>query len=100
MIIRGFFSIIRLASAILSYASRRVLPKIGSSVFELSAGRLIAISNEIVVFGRAGNEESLISYGKIKNLIDKDFGDPPFVLIIPGKLHFTEKEYLEYHRAD
>jgi len=31
--------------------------------------------------------------------LKKDFGDPPFVIIIPGKLHFTEKEYLEYYRV-
>jgi len=60
----------------------------------------ITQEDEIVIFGRAGSEEPLIAYGKIKNLIDKDFGNPPFVLIILGKLHFTEKEYLEYHRAD
>ncbi len=56
--------------------------------------------NEIIVFGRAGSEEPLIFFGKIKDLLEKDFGEPPFVLIIPGKLHFTEKEYLDYHRAD
>ena len=56
--------------------------------------------DEIVVFGRAGSEEPLILYGKIKNLLDKDFYDPPFVLIILGELHFTEKEYLGYYQVD
>jgi len=60
----------------------------------------ISEEDEIVVFGRAGSKEPLIEFGKIKDLLEKDFGDPPFVLIIPGKLHFTEKEYLEYHRVD
>ncbi|MBL7169405.1 MAG: diphthine synthase [Candidatus Aenigmarchaeota archaeon] len=59
----------------------------------------ITEDDEIIVFGRAGSEEPLIICGKIKNLIERDFGNPPFVLIIPGKLHFTEKEYLDYYRA-
>jgi diphthine synthase len=56
--------------------------------------------DEIVVVGRIGNENSSIVFGKIKDLIEKDFGEPPFVLILLGKLHFTEKEYLEYCRVD
>jgi len=60
----------------------------------------ISDENELVVFGRAGAEEPLIVYGEIKDIIGKDFGEPPFVLIIPGELHFTEEEYLEYYRVD
>jgi diphthine synthase len=51
--------------------------------------------SEIVVFARAGSENSLIAYGKVKDLIRKDFGSAPAVLIIPGILHFTEKEFIE-----
>jgi len=50
---------------------------------------------DVVVFARAGSEDSLINYGKVKELIEMDFGEPPAVLIVPGILHFTEKEYLE-----
>lgn len=53
---------------------------------------------EIVVFARAGSEKPLIVYGKVKNLLNKDFGKPPFVIIVPGQMHFTEKEYLEEFR--
>jgi len=60
----------------------------------------ITQEDEIIIFGRAGSEEPLIVYGKIKNLIEKDFGNSVFVLIIPGKLHFTEKEYLEFYRVE
>jgi len=59
----------------------------------------ITQENDIIIFGRVGSEEPLIAYGKIKNLIEKDFVNPPFVLIVPGKLHFTEKEYLEFYRV-
>ncbi len=53
---------------------------------------------EVVVFARAGSDKPLIVYGKVKDLIKRDFGEPPFVMIIPGKLHFTEREYLENFR--
>jgi len=53
---------------------------------------------EIIVFTRAGSEKPLIIYGQVKDLLNKNFGNPPYVIIIPGKLHFTEKEYLEFYR--
>ena len=65
----------------------------------LSDMKLLTKNNEIVVFGRAGSYKTLITYGKIKDLIKKNFGEPPFVLILPGKLHFTEKEYLEMYKV-
>jgi diphthine synthase len=56
-------------------------------------------NTKIIVFGRAGSEEPLILYGKVKNLLGKEFGEPPFVIIVPGKLHFSEKEFLEYYKV-
>jgi diphthine synthase len=53
---------------------------------------------EVVLFGRAGSEDSLIVYGKVEDFLNKDFGKPPFVIIVPGQMHFTEKEYLEQFR--
>jgi diphthine synthase len=53
----------------------------------------------IVVLARIGSEKPLIMYGKVKNLLNKDFGNPPYVIVVPGKLHFTEKEYLEFYGA-
>ncbi len=37
-----------------------------------------------------------IKYGTISDLIDYEFTDTPHSLIIPGKLHFSEKEVLEF----
>jgi diphthine synthase len=48
---------------------------------------------EIVIFSRAGSKNPSIVFDKIKNLIDKNF-DKPAVIIIPGILHFTEREFL------
>lgn len=50
---------------------------------------------EVIVFARAGSERPLIVYGKVSELIERDFGKPPAVFIIPGILHFTEREYIE-----
>jgi len=38
---------------------------------------------------------TLIGYGTAEELRKKSFGSPPHVLIVPGKLHFSEEEYLE-----
>jgi len=39
--------------------------------------------------------DTVIKYGTTKDLKNEDFGKPPHVLIVPGKLHFSEEEYLE-----
>jgi len=79
-----------------SEKNRYMTPNQGMKI--LLRMKAITDETEIVVFARAGSEKPLIMYGKIKELIEKDFGEPPFVMIIPSKLHFTEKEYLEYYR--
>ncbi len=53
---------------------------------------------EIVVFARVGSDNQLIKFGKVGELKDIDFGEPPMVLIIPGNMHFTEREYLNNFR--
>ena len=47
-----------------------------------------------VVFAKAGSRSPFIAYDKVKNLVKKDFKELPAVLVIPGILHFTEKEFL------
>ena len=51
---------------------------------------------KVVVLARAGSLKPKIVYGKIKDLIDYDFGPPLHSIIIPGKLHFMEEEALKY----
>lgn len=48
-----------------------------------------------VVIARAGSEDPLVRADTIEKLSDMDFGDPPHALILPGSLHFLEKEALE-----
>jgi len=56
-------------------------------------------NTDVVIFARAGSKNPLIVYGKVKDLLKKFFGNPPFVIIVPGKLHFAEREYLEFYRV-
>ena len=57
---------------------------------------VISEDKKVVVLARAGSLEPKIVYGKIKDLINYDFGKPLHCIIIPGKLHFMEEEALKY----
>ncbi len=47
-----------------------------------------------VVLARAGSIEPTIRAGYVGDLVKEDFGGQPHVLIVPGKLHIVEAEYL------
>lgn len=47
---------------------------------------------------RLGSPNKKIKFGKAKQLLKTDFGKPPHILIVPGKLHFLEEEALERFR--
>ncbi|MCW3983111.1 MAG: diphthine synthase [Candidatus Bathyarchaeota archaeon] len=47
-----------------------------------------------VGIARAGSNNPLVKAGFVKDLVDWDFGEPPFSLIIPGDLHFMEIDAL------
>jgi len=47
-----------------------------------------------VVVARAGSDDATIKADKAARLSELDFGPPPHVLIVPGKLHFMEAEAL------
>lgn len=57
--------------------------------------KIFAAARELVVLSRVGSEEQKINYGKTEKLSKKKLGKPPFVLIVPGELHFMEKEVLD-----
>ena len=59
----------------------------------LLKAKLIKQFDNLAVFSRAGGD-SEVYYDTVKNLIAKQI-DVPAVIIIPGKLHFREKDYLE-----
>ncbi len=47
-----------------------------------------------VVAARIGADDSVAKAGRVKDLVGIDFGPPPHVLMVPGKLHFMEAEAL------
>jgi len=48
-----------------------------------------------VVVARAGSDDAVVRADRVERLREIDFGSPPHVLIVPGKLHFVEAEALE-----
>ncbi len=48
----------------------------------------------VVVVARAGSDGAIVKADKVGRLQKLDFGSPPHVLIVPGKLHFVEAEAL------
>lgn len=55
-----------------------------------------AITNETLAVGiaRAGSQKPTVKADVVRELLNYDFGDPPYTLIFPGKLHFMEAEAL------
>jgi diphthine synthase len=47
-----------------------------------------------IVVARAGSDDAIIKADKVLKLSKLNFGPPPHVLIVPGKLHFMEAEAL------
>lgn len=64
----------------------------------IKKGGVLTENSEIVIFVRAGSENPKIIFDKVKNILNKNIGNPPMVVIVPSNLHFTEKEYLEMFR--
>ncbi|EEB73626.1 diphthine synthase [Thermococcus sp. AM4] len=48
----------------------------------------------VVVLARAGSLNPTIRAGYVGDMIHEDFGRQPHVLIVPGRLHIVEAEYL------
>ncbi|MEM5790658.1 MAG: diphthine synthase [Candidatus Aenigmatarchaeota archaeon] len=72
--------------------------KILLEIEERRKENVLSLESEILVFVNAGSEKPLIAFGKVKEIIEKNFEEVPAVIIVPGLLHFTEKEFLEFFR--
>lgn len=48
----------------------------------------------VVVLSRVGTDRERVEAGTIEELMRRDYGEPPHVAIIPGKMHFSETESL------
>ncbi|MCB9358972.1 diphthine synthase [Candidatus Woesearchaeota archaeon] len=49
---------------------------------------------KVVGCARIGQEDQLIKFGTISELIDDDFGEPLHCVVVPGELHFMEEDFL------
>lgn len=54
------------------------------------------VTQDTIALGvaRAGNSQPILKADFVKNLVDFDFGMPPYSLIFPGDLHFMEVDAL------
>lgn len=48
----------------------------------------------VVVLARAGSLTPTLKAGYVKDMLKEDFGRQPHVMVVPGKLHIVEAEYL------
>ena len=53
----------------------------------------------VILLSRIGEEDEKILVGDSKNLMSKVTGKPPFIAIVPAKLHPVEEEYLSFYKA-
>jgi diphthine methyl ester synthase len=56
--------------------------------------RLFNENVKVIGCARIGSDDFVVKYGTIKDLISFDFGGPLHSIIIPGKLHFMEEDFL------
>jgi len=61
---------------------------------ELAKRGLVKKSERVVVASRIGTEKSKIMFSEVENLLRERFPEPS-VIVIPGELHFTEREFLK-----
>jgi len=62
---------------------------------------VLTIETLVVSIGCAGSDNPVISAGKLGLIMKLDMGPVPHALIVPGKLHFMEEEYLkEFAKMD
>jgi len=55
---------------------------------------LITLDTAAVGIARAGSNNPTLKADFVKNLVNQDFGEPPYSLIFPGDMHFMEIESL------
>ncbi|MEM1994152.1 MAG: diphthine synthase [Nitrososphaerales archaeon] len=49
----------------------------------------------VIVVARISQRNQLVKLGLLREVLDEDYGEPPFSIVIPADLHFTEVEALE-----
>lgn len=60
--------------------------------------KIFTKKTKVIGCARLGSNKPTIIYGTAEKLMKKDFGQPPFCLIVPGELHFMEQDALNHHK--
>ena len=56
--------------------------------------RVVSMDSLVVGIARAGSDSPTVKADSVRKLLDYDFGEPPYCIVFPGKLHFMEAEAL------
>ncbi len=60
--------------------------------------KIFTENSNVIGIARLGSKKPLIAYGKAREIIRINFGAPPYCIIVPGKLHFMEEEFLQQYK--
>lgn len=60
--------------------------------------KVISDSTNMIGIAKLGSRDQKIKYGKARDLLRENFGTAPFCLIVPGKLHFMEEDFLKQYK--
>jgi diphthamide biosynthesis methyltransferase len=60
----------------------------------LLEANILSGDEKVIVASCLGTRERRVKYGEVGKLISEDFPSP-CVIVVPGKLHFREKEFLK-----
>lgn len=52
---------------------------------------------KVLACARIGSKSQKIAYGEAEKLLDIDFGNPPYCLVVPAELHFMEEGMLKLY---
>ncbi|MBI2549383.1 diphthine synthase [Candidatus Woesearchaeota archaeon] len=66
-----------------------------SSILKTGQKKIFTKQTKSIGCARLGSDHPTIVYGTREELSTAPFGQPPYCLIVPGKLHFMEEEALE-----
>ncbi len=53
---------------------------------------VVGESTFVLVLSRLGRADARLAAGSVSSLAGRTFGEPPHCIVVPGALHFTEKE--------
>jgi len=56
--------------------------------------RTVTMNTLVVGIARAGSDNPTVKADSVKKLLNYDFGEPPYTIVFPSKLHFMEAEAL------